>query len=102
MGDPDRVGQILIDEVINHSGVSKTKKAKVLRCLISDLNPEAVKKAELHITHTNGTMLKTIPIAARGEGQTVLEAQALSVGTYVYSLVLDGKVLESKQMILTK
>ncbi|MGL4472853.1 MAG: DNA topoisomerase 3, partial [Shewanella sp.] len=45
MGDPDRVGQILIDEVINHCGVSKAKKAEVLRCLISDLNPVAVKKA---------------------------------------------------------
>ena len=45
MGDPDRVGQILIDEVINHCGVSKAKKTQVLRCLISDLNPAAVKKA---------------------------------------------------------
>jgi len=45
MGDPDRVGQILIDEVINHCGVSKAKKEQVLRCLISDLNPTAVKKA---------------------------------------------------------
>ena len=45
MGDPDRVGQILIDEVINHCGVSKAKKTEVLRCLISDLNPTSVKKA---------------------------------------------------------
>lgn len=45
MGDPDRVGQILVDEVINHAGVSKTKIAAVQRCLISDLNPAAVKKA---------------------------------------------------------
>lgn len=45
MGDPDRVGQILIDEVINHCGVSKARKAQVLRCLISDLNPAAVTKA---------------------------------------------------------
>ncbi|MCU8094299.1 DNA topoisomerase III [Shewanella sp. SM20] len=45
MGDPDRVGQILIDEVINHCGVSKARKAQVLRCLVSDLNPAAVTKA---------------------------------------------------------
>lgn len=45
MGDPDRVGQILIDEVINHCGVSKARKAEVLRCLVSDLNPAAVTKA---------------------------------------------------------
>lgn len=45
MGDPDRVGQILVDEVISHSGVSKAKMDAAQRCLISDLNPQAVKKA---------------------------------------------------------
>ena len=45
MGDPDRVGQILIDEVINHCGVSRAKKSEVLRCLVSDLNPVAVTKS---------------------------------------------------------
>ena len=44
VGDPDREGQILIDEVINHCGVSKTKKLATQRCLISDLNASAVKK----------------------------------------------------------
>ena len=44
-GDPDREGQLLVDEVINFLGVSKTKTAAVQRCLISDLNPKAVKRA---------------------------------------------------------
>ena len=33
MGDPDGVDQILIDEVINHCGVSKAQKAQVMRAL---------------------------------------------------------------------
>ena len=45
VGDPDREGQILIDEVINHCGVSKTKKLATQRCLINDLNASAVKKS---------------------------------------------------------
>ncbi len=45
VGDPDREGQILIDEVISHCGVSKAKRDAVKRCLISDLNPSAVKKS---------------------------------------------------------
>ncbi|PIE00232.1 MAG: DNA topoisomerase III [Thiothrix nivea] len=44
-GDPDREGQILIDEVINYCGVPKAKVAATQRCLISDLNPAAVKKS---------------------------------------------------------
>jgi len=44
-GDPDREGQLLVDEVINYLKVSKTKKATVQRLLINDLNPAAVRKA---------------------------------------------------------
>lgn len=44
-GDPDREGQLLVDEVINYSGLAAAKKQKVLRCLISDLNTSAVKRS---------------------------------------------------------
>jgi DNA topoisomerase-3 len=44
-GDVDREGQILVDEVINYCGASKTKIANAQRCLISDMNIAAVKKA---------------------------------------------------------
>ena len=42
-GDPDREGQLLVDEVIDFLGYPKTK--PVQRCLISDLNPLAVRRA---------------------------------------------------------
>ena len=45
MGDPDRVGQILVDEVINYCKVSKAKREATMRCLISDMNPDAIKKS---------------------------------------------------------
>lgn len=45
IGDPDREGQVLIDEMINYCGASSFKKASTQRCLISDLNVLAVKKA---------------------------------------------------------
>ena len=44
-GDPDREGQLLVDEVIDFAGVSQRQKASTKRCLISDLNPSAVKRA---------------------------------------------------------
>ncbi|PTT52130.1 DNA topoisomerase III [Aeromonas sp. HMWF014] len=42
-GDPDREGQLLVDEVIDFLGYPKTR--LVQRCLISDLNPPAVRRA---------------------------------------------------------
>ncbi|UTW13343.1 DNA topoisomerase III [Marinobacterium rhizophilum] len=44
-GDPDREGQLLVDEVIEYLGVRDAKRAAVQRCLISDLNPDAVRRA---------------------------------------------------------
>jgi len=44
-GDPDREGQLLVDEVINFLGVSDAKKNTIQRCLINDLNPSAVKQS---------------------------------------------------------
>ena len=44
-GDPDREGQLLVDQVIEYLQVSRSKRDTVQRCLISDLNPAAVKRA---------------------------------------------------------
>ncbi|MCT8987022.1 DNA topoisomerase III [Shewanella phaeophyticola] len=44
-GDPDREGQLLVDEVISYLGVKGDKLNQVQRLLISDLNPQAVKRA---------------------------------------------------------
>lgn len=44
-GDPDREGQLLVDEIIAHLGVKGAKLTQAKRLLISDLNPQAVKRA---------------------------------------------------------
>lgn len=44
-GDPDREGQLLVDEMIHYVGIKKNVKSTLKRCLISDLNRPAVKVA---------------------------------------------------------
>ena len=44
-GDPDREGQLLVDEVIAYLGVTGDKLHQTQRLLISDLNHQAVKRA---------------------------------------------------------
>lgn len=46
-GDPDREGQLLVDEVLHYLGVGKTccRQVPVLRCFISDLNVTAIQRA---------------------------------------------------------
>lgn len=44
-GDPDREGQLLVDEVLDYLDLPGEKREKVQRCLINDLNPQAVERA---------------------------------------------------------
>lgn len=53
-GDPDREGQLLVDEVIAWFKVTPQKRAKVQRCLISDLNPDAVRRALAQLKPNQG------------------------------------------------
>ncbi|MDP2506427.1 DNA topoisomerase III [Oceanobacter sp. 3_MG-2023] len=44
-GDPDREGQLLVDEVISYLNVPGAKRQNMQRLLVSDLNPKAVSRA---------------------------------------------------------
>ncbi|AJC66250.1 DNA topoisomerase III [Dickeya zeae] len=44
-GDPDREGQLLVDEVLEYLALPEAKRQQVRRCLINDLNPQAVERA---------------------------------------------------------
>lgn len=44
-GDPDREGQLLVDEVIDYLGYPMAKRGSIERLLINDLNPAAIQRA---------------------------------------------------------
>jgi len=47
-------------------------------------------------------LLKTISINQRGAGQVTINANEFAAGMYLYSLVCDGKIVDTKQMMLTE
>ena len=64
--------------------------------------PNDVAKADIYIYDMQGLQLKSIPAQGRGESQVTLTARDLKAGMYLYALVADGQLIDSKQMILTK
>ena len=64
--------------------------------------PESVAKADIYIYDMQGAQIKSIPAPGRGESQVSLTAHDLKAGMYLYALVADGALVDSKQMILTK
>jgi hypothetical protein len=64
--------------------------------------PESVQNAQLHICNMTGTLLNTISVNQRGESNVTINANEFSAGMYLYSLVTDGKIVDTKQMLLTE
>lgn len=64
--------------------------------------PQSVSQAVIYIYDMQGKQLKCIPAQGRGESQVSITARGLDAGMYIYALVADGKLLGSKQMILTR
>lgn len=63
--------------------------------------PETAADAKITILDNQGKVVKTVDVQV-GQGQLNLEASTLPSGTYHYQLSVDGDVIDSKAMILTK
>ena len=97
-GDPDREGQLLVDEVIDYFKVSKAKKAKIKRLLISDLNLPAVKRSLNSLKNNQDFMPLSISALARSRadwlyGLNLTRAYTLQGQKQGYNSVLSvGRV----------
>jgi len=112
-GDPDREGQLLVDEVIDFLKVPKTKKQQIKRLLISDLNSPAVKRSLNALQSNQDFMPLSISALARSradwlyginltraytlQGQKVGYNSVLSVGRVQTPLL--GLVVEKDRQI---
>ncbi len=61
--------------------------------------PEEVQEARLIFSSENGIVIKTVQLSERGEGSIEVYASDLSSGLYIYTLMANGKIIESKKMI---
>ena len=64
--------------------------------------PESVQSAFLYIYDLNGTQIDQKTLEGRGKSSVTLEAGSLAPGMYLYALIADGKVIDTKRMIITK
>lgn len=64
--------------------------------------PNTVKSASLIFTNITGQTIKTVPIAARGKGVFNLYTVGLTKGIYIYTLIADGKTVDTKKMIIER
>ncbi|WP_448213185.1 DNA topoisomerase III [Colwellia sp. MEBiC06753] len=97
-GDPDREGQLLVDEVIDFLKISEAKRKSVKRILVSDLNIAAVKKSLANLRSNLEFMPLSVSALARSRadwlyGINLTRAYTIQGGKVGYQGVLSvGRV----------
>lgn len=69
----------------------------IIHCTVQ----EDVDNATLQITTIEGKIMKTISLV-KGENVVTFEASDLNSGIYFYSLLIDGKRIETKRMVIIR
>ena len=64
--------------------------------------PLTTQSATLNIYDMSGVQQRSYPISQFGENSLTITAKDLTAGMYLYSLIADGQVIDTKRMILTK
>lgn len=63
--------------------------------------PKQTLSAMISIYDMNGTQLKQIEITQTGNGSIMIHGGELKAGMYLYALIANGQLIDTKQMILT-
>ena len=64
--------------------------------------PQSVANAILYVYDLQGKQVKSISVTGRGATFETIHGSELQAGLYIYSLVTDGRLVGSKQMVLTE
>jgi hypothetical protein len=64
--------------------------------------PHGTTSAQVVVTNSKGQVLKTIALNSRGDGQVSLQGGNLPAGTYTYSLWIEGRQADTKQMVIVR
>lgn len=102
----------VVDEKSDHSILIKEKLESKLysnipnpfkeQTTISYFISENASTASIHIYNLQGKQIKQINIEEKGNSSVVINGYELTPGMYMYTLIVDGKEIDTKKMILTE
>lgn len=64
--------------------------------------PERIRTASIGIYNLNGEFIKSYDINSRGIGEIIILSKELFAGIFLYTLIADGKLIDTKKMLLTE
>jgi trimeric autotransporter adhesin len=64
--------------------------------------PEKFSNAQIVINDQAGKLVKQINVSSKGRGTLTLNTTSFASGVYNYSLMIDGSIIDTKQLIIAK
>ena len=92
------IGGLNLQAILYQNDPNPFTENTTIKCVI----PNSVQNAVLYIYDMNGHQIDSRTIAERGIASLTIEGSSLDAGMYLYSLITDGTVVDTKRMILTK
>lgn len=94
----DAIGIDAIVTTLYQNTPNPFTESTLIRCDVA----EEVVKADLYIYNMNGEQIAEYAVTERGETSVTIDGASLNAGMYLYALIADGQVIDTKRMILTK
>lgn len=73
------------------------KESTAIECVV----PEGSSDAFICVYDLQGSQVKRFDINERGNCSVIIDGSSLKPGMYIYTLIIDGREIDSKKMILT-
>lgn len=96
--DVDRIDENIISLSLGQNKPNPFSNATTIEVCI----PEDVQKAFIYVYDLQGKKVEQVDITARGKQNIQLTSAYLTDGMYLYSFIADGKVVETRRMIVEK
>jgi len=92
-----------INELSNNSGFSMSQNEPNPfngETVVKYTLPAQVKTASMMIYDLTGKQIAVLPITEKGSSSITLTSEKLAAGIYIYSIVADNKIIDSKRMVV--
>ncbi len=70
--------------------------------VIKYMLPDQINNAYLAVYDLSGKQITSFPLTEKGAGSITISSERLAAGMYIYSVIADNKVLDSKRMVVTQ
>ncbi|MDJ1472374.1 PQQ-dependent sugar dehydrogenase [Cytophagaceae bacterium DM2B3-1] len=91
---------IPVSAAVSTESLSNYPNAFESETTISFKKPVESKKALIQIYNPNGLLYQTLDVSTNTSGQVKFNGKEAKAGVYVYTLVVDGKVIASKRFVI--